>query len=206
MNDAHLPLLLQQRTVVVPSGGWRGRFLLTYRGELLGYADHGLLHSPAGPPVASLRRQRRGDDGYPMWTVVDVARREIGTLVPEPTVDRRADAFEWRGTVRLAGAPGVAAQIEAGRVLRRDGTSLAELSISPPSRFRSQALWGAWALRFDDAAHPGLRVMCFGWLALAWSLQRAADRRPRRALHPRPADHRVHGPAVQPSPAAGVRV
>ena len=204
MPDPQLPLLLGQRTVVIPAGGWRGRFLLTYRGELLGYADRGLLHSPAGPPVASLRRQRRGDDGFPVWTVIDVARREIGTLVPEPTVDRRADALEWRGTVRLVGAPGVAARIEAGRVLRADGTSLAQLSISPPSRFRSQALAGAWALRFDDAADPSLRVMCFGWLALAWSLQRAADRRPRRALHPRPADQRV--PAVQPSPAAGLRV
>jgi hypothetical protein len=206
MPDSHVPLLLSQRTVVIPAGGWRGRFLLTYRGELLGYADRGLLHSPAGPPVASLRRQRRGDDGFPVWTVVDATRREIGTLVPEPTVDRRTDPFEWRGTVRLVGATGVAAQIEAGRVLRADGTSLAELSISPPSRFRSQALAGAWALRFHDAADPSLRVMCFGWLALAWSLQRAAERRPRRALHQRRADHRVTGPAVQPSPASGLRV
>jgi hypothetical protein len=206
MPNSHLPLLLGQRTVVIPAGGWRGRFLLTYRGELLGYADRGLLHSPAGPPVASLRRQRHGDDGVPAWTVVDVARREIGTLVPEPAVAKRADPFAWRGAVRLVGAPGVAAHIEAGRVLRADGTSLAELSISPRSRFRSQALAGAWALRFDDAADPRLRVMSFGWLALAWSLQRAVERRPLRALQPRRADHRVHGPSVHPSPAAGLHL
>jgi len=39
----------------------------------------------------------------------------------------------------------------------------------------TKSMWGEWTLRFHTCDDPRLRVMCFGWLALAWKFQHAID-------------------------------
>ena len=182
-DEPDLPALLRQKIIRIPAGAWRGRDLLSPTGDELGYAERGALYVPNGGPIATLRRQRRGDDGYRVWVIEDADGREVGSLVPASRVNSRgnrkpikaSDPLSWTGSVRLTGSAREIAQIRAGTVFHPEGGRVAEVLLGDKRWFGTQSMWGAWTPKFYDCTDLRLRVACFGWLALAWTLQRTLD-------------------------------
>ena len=181
MDDAVDPLLWQ-RVVEVPAGAWRGRELVR-DGEVLGFAERGVLFEPDGRWIAELSRRRRGDDGVKAWVVEDADGREVGSLLPATRVNWRGKTKAvtggspngWTGTVRLAGSSRDVAHVRLGAVVHGDGRMAAQVLLGEKPWWGSRSMWGEWTLRFHDCADVRLRVVCFGWLKLAWDLQRQLD-------------------------------
>ncbi len=173
--------LLEQRTVRIPQGAWRGREL-TDGARTIGWADHGVISDADGQLIATLRRAW-GTVGYRVWDVEDAFGETIGSLVPATRVNWRGKTkpvktetpFGWTGTVRFAGSDDDVAHVRAGAVVNVDGSLVAEVLIGDKKWWGSKSMWGEWTLRFGSCGDPRLRVMCFGWLALAWSFQHTID-------------------------------
>jgi hypothetical protein len=119
-----------------------------------------------------------------VWSVEDAQGQEVGSLVPVTRLNWRGKAksmnkggpLEWTGTMRLAGSDQDVADIRAGAVIHSGGALVAEVLLGEKRWFGTQSMWGAWTLKFHDCSDLRLRIMCFGWLAHAWSLQRNLDR------------------------------
>jgi len=65
--------------------------------------------------------------------------------------------------------------VRGGAVINADGSLAAEVLLGEKRWFGSRSMWGEWTLKFHHCDDPQLRVMCFGWLALAWQFQNALD-------------------------------
>ncbi len=173
--------LLERQSIRIPQGAWRGREL-TDGLRAIGFAHHGEISDADGQLIAILRRVR-GSHGYRVWNVEDAFGETVGTLVPATRVNWRGKTkpvnthtpFGWSGTVRLVGSERDEAHVRAGEVVNLDGSLAAEVLIGDTRWWGSKSMWGEWLLRFSNCDDPRLRVMCFGWLALAWSFQRTID-------------------------------
>jgi hypothetical protein len=174
--------LLWQQEVEVPAGAWRGRELVR-DGRVLGFADRGVLFGDDGRWIAELSQRRRGDDGIKVHVVEDGDAREVGSLVPATRVNWRGKTkaapgrtpLTWSGTVRFVGSSRDVAYVRGGAVVRVDGRVAAEVLLGEKRWWGKRSFWGDWTLRFHDCDDRRLRVVCFGWLKLAWDLQRAID-------------------------------
>ena len=81
------------------------------------------------------------------------------------------------GTLRMGGSNLDVASIRGGAVIREgDGQVIAEVRIGDSSKPLTPSMWGVWTLKFRQCDDLQLRLMCFGWLALAWNLQRSKDK------------------------------
>ncbi len=150
---------------------------------------------PNGGPIATLNRQRRGDDGYRVWVIEDADGHEVGSLVPANRINWRGNRkpvkatapLSWTGSVRLTGSAREVAHIRTGTVFHPEGGRVADVLFGDKPWFGTQSMWGAWTLKFYDCTDLRLRVACFGWLALAWSLQRTLDTSDESCSTPRTA-------------------
>jgi hypothetical protein len=173
--------LLERQTIQIPAGAWRGREL-RQGGRTIGWADRGVVSDADGQLIADLRRALV--DGHLVWNVEDAFSQTVGSLVPATRVNWRGKTkpvkthtpFGWSGTVRLAGSTRDVAHVRAGAVVALDGRLAAEVLVGDSEKWwGSKSMWGEWTLRFRACDDPRLRVMCFGWLALAWNFQHTID-------------------------------
>ena len=67
------------------------------------------------------------------------------------------------------------AHVRAGAVVDRDGALAAEVLIGRQEVVGHEVDVGRVDAGFRTCDDPQLRVMCFGWLALAWSFQHTID-------------------------------
>ena len=173
--------LLRQRVIRVGQGDWRGRDI-TDGLRTIGWAQRGVLHDANGQLVADVRRRKR-DDGLKVWVVEDAFGQAVGNIVPTSRIGWRGrvklatpqSPFGFTGTVQLVGSERDVADVRGGAVINADGSLAAEVLLGEKRWFGSRSMWGEWTLKFHHCDDPQLRVMCFGWLALAWQFQNALD-------------------------------
>ena len=181
MDEHEATMLVDRRVIVVPQGAFRGREL-TRGGVSLGWAEQGRLYGLDHRYIADARH-RKGPEGFRVWVVEDADGREVGSLVPTTRVGWRGKVkpatgslpHSWTGSVRLAGSHREVADIRGGAVVHADGRLVAEVLLGEKRWFGTQSMWGEWTLKFHDCPDPRLRLMCFGWLNVAWQLQRQHD-------------------------------